>query len=112
MRMSDLEPKVRLVEAREQKLRVLPNDALLADLDRVLVELERRLFTYAHTEGQFQAMSDEGLVLAARSAARLGQSQSAAAHAKSHLQISGVGNWRPGSTRPGWNDDARTQSGD
>ena len=111
--MSDLKPNDDLIDGRDQKLRALRNDELLADLDLVLVELERRLFSYAHTEGQFQAMSDEGLVLAARSAARLGQAQSAAAHAQNHLQITGVGNWRPTSTRPGWNDDARvTQSGD
>jgi hypothetical protein len=64
----------------------------------LLVELERRLFSYAHTEGQFQATSDEGVMLAARSAARLGQAPSAAAHAQNHLQLTGVGNWRPTST--------------
>jgi hypothetical protein len=84
-----------------------PNDELLATLDAVLVELERRLFKYAHTDAEFQAMSDEGLVLAARAAARLGQAQSAAQHAQSHLQIVGVGEWRPSNTRPSWDADPR-----
>jgi hypothetical protein len=91
----------------DDDVRAQPNDELLATLDAVLVELERRLFKYAHTDGQFQAMSDEGLVLAARAAARLGQAQSAAQHAQSHLQIVGVGEWRPSNTRPGWDADPR-----
>jgi hypothetical protein len=90
-----------------EAVRAQPNEELLGTLDAVLVELERRLFKYAHTDAQFQAMSDEGLVLAARAAARLGQAQSAAQHAQSHLQIVGVGQWRPSSTRPGWDADPR-----
>jgi hypothetical protein len=96
----------------DENLRAQPNEALLATLDAVLVELERRLFKYAHTDAQFQAMSDEGLVLAARAAARLGQAQSAAQHAQSHLQIVGVGGWRPSSTRPGWDADPRVTDTD
>jgi hypothetical protein len=48
-------------------------------------------------------MADEGLVLAARAKARLGQSLSAAQHTEGHLQVVGVGEWRPTSTRPSWN---------
>jgi hypothetical protein len=55
------------------------NAELLAVLDCVLVELERRLLRYA----------------------------SSAAHAASHLQVLGVGDWSPRSTNPGWSDDAR-----
>jgi hypothetical protein len=91
----------------DEAVRAQPNGELLGTLDAVLVELERRLFKYAHTDAQFQAMSDEGLVLAARAAARLGQAQSAAQHAQSHLQIVGVGEWRPSSTQPGWDSDPR-----
>ncbi len=36
-------------------------------------------------------MADEGLVLAVRSKARLGQVLSSAQHAESHLQVVGVG---------------------
>jgi hypothetical protein len=52
-------------------------------------------------------MSEEGLVLAVRSAARLRQTQSAAAHTAGHLQVLGVGEWTPTSTNPGWSDDPR-----
>ena len=45
----------------------------------------------------------EGLVLAARAKARLGQSLSAAQHAEGHLQVVGVGDWKPTGTRPAWN---------
>ena len=50
---------------------------------------------------------DEGLVLAARAKARLGQSLSAAQHTEGHLQVVGVGEWRPTSTRPAWNAEPR-----
>jgi hypothetical protein len=46
-------------------------------------------------------------VLAARAKARLGQAHSSAQHAESHLQIVGVGEWRPTSTRPAWNSEPR-----
>ena len=52
-------------------------------------------------------MANEGLVLAARANARLGQALSAAQHAQGHLQVVGVGHWRPTSTRPAWNAEPR-----
>lgn len=55
-------------------------------------------------------MADEGLLLSSRSAARLGQAQSAAAHSQGHLQLVGVGSWAPRSTRPAWNDDPRVSA--
>jgi hypothetical protein len=85
----------------------LPNGELLSYLDIALLELERRLLRYARTGPDILQMADEGLVLAARSGARLRQAQSAAAHAAGHLQILGVGDWAPRSTNPGWADDAR-----
>ncbi len=57
-------------------------------------------------------MADEGLLLSSRAAARLGQAQSAAAHAQGHLQLVGVGTWAPRSTRPAWNDDPRVAAED
>jgi hypothetical protein len=83
------------------------NADLLAVLDEVLLELERRLLRYARSGGEILAMADEGLVLSVRAAARLRQSQSSAAHTTSHLQLLGVGNWAPRSTNPAWGDDPR-----
>jgi hypothetical protein len=85
----------------------LPNGDLLTALDLVLVEVERRLLHYAKAGPEVLQMADEGLVLAARSGARLRQAQSAAAHAAGHLQLVGVGEWRPRGTNPSWNDDPR-----
>jgi hypothetical protein len=85
----------------------LPNEDFLAVLDRVLLELEKRLYRYARVGAEVHQMADEGLVLAARSAARLGQAQSAAGHAQGHLQLVGVGDWKPTGTRPAWNQDPR-----
>ena len=85
----------------------LSNDELLGVLDLVLLELERRLYRYARVGAELQEMADEGLLLAARSAARLGQAQSAAAHTQGHLHIVGVGSWKPTSTRPSWSEDPR-----
>jgi hypothetical protein len=85
----------------------LPNSDLLEALDLVLLELERRLLRYAQRGAEILEMADEGLVLAARSAARLAQAQSAAAHTHSHLQLVGVGGWRPTSTQPMWGADPR-----
>src|SRR5437868_3463648 len=48
----------------------LPDDDLLAALDAVLLELEKRLLQYARGGPEILQMADEGLVLAARSAAR------------------------------------------
>jgi hypothetical protein len=85
----------------------LSNHDLLAALDEVLVEVERRLLHFAHRGPEILEMADEGLVLATRTAARLRQAQSAATHAAGHLQIVGVGEWRPRSINPGWSDDER-----
>jgi hypothetical protein len=85
----------------------MDNPELLALLDRVLLELERRLLRYAQKGAEIQEMADEGIVLAMRAGARLRQAQSAASHTAGHLQVVGVGDWRPSSTNPGWNDDQR-----
>jgi hypothetical protein len=52
-------------------------------------------------------MFDEGLELAARAKARLSQALSAAQHAEGHLQVVGVGEWKPICTRPSWNAEPR-----
>ena len=91
----------------EETVAALPNPELLGLLDRVLLELERRLFRYAQKGADIQDMADEGLVLAMRAGARLRQAQSAASHTAGHLQVVGVGDWRPSSTNPGWSDDQR-----
>jgi hypothetical protein len=85
----------------------LSNDDLLAVLDVALLEMERRLLRYAQQGHQIREMADEGLVLAARAGARLAQAQSAAGHTQAHLQVVGVGDWQPRSTRPSWNGDPR-----
>jgi hypothetical protein len=91
----------------EEALSNLTNPELLRALDLALLELEKRLYRYAHVGPELLQMADEGLVLAARSKARLGQALSSAQHAESHLQIVGVGEWRPTSTRPAWNTEPR-----
>jgi hypothetical protein len=48
---------------------------------------------------------------AARTKARLGQSLSAAQHTEGHLQVVGVGEWRPTSTRPSSNAEPRLSQG-
>ena len=68
---------------------------------------EKRLFRYAKVGPELLEMTDEGLVLAARAKARLGQSLSAAQHTEGHLQVVGVGNWKPTGTRPAWNAEPR-----
>lgn len=83
------------------------NEELLNVLDEVLLELERRLLRYARSGPEIMDMADEGLVLSVRSGARLRQAQSSAAHAASHLQVLGVGGWKPRSTNPNWSDDSR-----
>jgi hypothetical protein len=80
---------------------------LLSALDLALLELEKRLFRYAKVGLELLEMANEGLVLAARANARLGQSLSAAQHTEGHLQVVGVGEWRPISTRPSWNAEPR-----
>src|SRR2546430_2478952 len=90
-----------------EELEEMSNAELLAELDTVLVEVERRLLRYARTGPEILAMADEGLVLATRTGARLRQAQSAAVHTAGHLQIVGVGEWQPKSINPGWGDDER-----
>ena len=94
-------------EEFDQGIARLANEHLLAALDLALLELERRLYRYARVGADLQDMADEGLVLASRAGARLAQAQSAAAHTQGHLQLVGVGDWRPTSTRPAWNEDPR-----
>jgi len=64
----------------QQALSNLSNPELLSALDLALLELEKRLFRYAKVGPELLEMADEGLVLAARAKARLGQSLSAAQH--------------------------------
>jgi len=91
----------------QRALSDLSNPELLSALDLALLELERRLFRYAKVGPELQEMADEGLVLAAKAKARLGQALSAAQHAEGDLQVVGVGEWRPTSTRPSWNAEPR-----
>jgi hypothetical protein len=98
--------------ASDETVAALPNPELLALLDRVLLELERRLLHYAQRGTEIQEMADEGLVLALRAGARIRQAQSAASHTAGHLQVVGVGDWTPSSTNPGWSDDPRVTDED
>ncbi len=91
----------------EQALTALSNAELLSALDLALLELEKRLLRYARVGPEVLEMADEGLVLAVRARARLGQALSSAQHAEGHLQIVGVGEWSPTSTRPMWNTEPR-----
>jgi hypothetical protein len=85
----------------------LSNAELLAAVDLNLLELEKRLLHYAKVGPELLDMADEGLVLAVRARARLSQALSSAQHAEGHLQIVGVGEWKPTSTRPTWNAEPR-----
>ncbi len=96
----------------QQILSTLPNAELLNALDLTLLELEKRLYRYAHIGPELLAMADEGLVLAVRARARLGQGLSSAQHAEGHLQLVGVGEWKPTSTRPSWDTDPRVGEGE
>ena len=100
------EPGLPYADYREV-LGSLSNAELLKALDLGLLELERRLLHYSHVGPEILQMADEGLVLAVRSRARLGQALSSAQHAEGHLQIVGVGEWKPTSTRPAWNTEPR-----
>jgi hypothetical protein len=91
----------------EEALSNLTNAELLSALDLALLELEKRLYRYAHLGPELLEMADEGLVLAARAGARLGQAVSSAEHAQGHLQVVGVGEWNPTSTVPTWDTDPR-----
>ena len=79
---------------------VLSNPELLSALDLALLELEKRLFRYAKVGPELLEMADEGLVLAARAKARLGQSLSAAQHTEGHLQVVGWANGDPPARAP------------
>ena len=96
----------------EEALTNLSNAELLSALDLALLELEKRLYRYAHVGPELLEMADEGLVLAVRAKARLGQALSSAQHAEDHLQLVGVGEWKPTSTRPAWNTDPRLTEGE
>ena len=91
----------------EEALSNVTNPELLSALDLVLLELETRLCRYAHVAPEVLAMADEGLVLSARTRARLEQALSSAQHTENHLRIVGVGEWKPTTTRPAWNTDPR-----
>jgi len=101
-----LEPEEPTPDLR-QALSTLSNRDLLGALDLTLLELERRLYRYAHEGEELIYMADEGLLLASRAAARLGQALSASEHAEAHLQVVGVGEWQPTSTNPKWDDEPR-----
>ena len=105
--MDEERPANLVIASLNGALPAFGNDQLLGCLDSVLLELERRLLRYARKGQEILGMADEGLVLAARSGARLRQAQSAAAHSAGHLQVLGVGGWSPRSTNPGWADDPR-----
>jgi hypothetical protein len=91
----------------KEALAALSNPELLSALDLTLLELEKRLLRYAKVGPEVLEMADEGLVLAVRARARLSQALSSAQHAEGHLQIVGVGDWKPKSTRPTWNTEPR-----
>ena len=102
-----LEPDEPPLAEYRQVLAALANNELLSALDLTLLELERRLYRYAHLGPELLEMADEGLVLAVRARARLAQGLSSAQHAEGHLQLVGVGEWKPTSTRPSWDTDPR-----
>ncbi len=91
----------------KEALSNLSNPELLSALDLTLLELEKRMLRYAKVGPELLEMADDGLVLAVRARARLGQALSAAQHAEGHLQVVGVGDWKPTSTRPAWNAETR-----
>lgn len=91
----------------DEVLAALSNPELLTALDLTLLELEKRLLRYARVGPEVLEMADEGLVLAVRARARLGQALSSAQHTEGHLQIVGVGEWSPTSTHPAWNTEPR-----
>jgi hypothetical protein len=97
----------RILHQLAQTAAELPNAELLAAVDVVLLDLEKRLLHYARVGAEMVPMADEGLVLAVRAGARLRQAQSAVSHAAGHLQLVGVGTWSPKSTNASWSDDAR-----
>ena len=90
-----------------EALKALSNPELLSVLDLTLLELEKRLLNYSRVGPELLEMADEGLVLAVRARARLSQALSSAQHTEGHLQVVGVGEWKPTSTRPAWNTEPR-----
>jgi hypothetical protein len=96
-------PKEEPTEPVPDFQQALSTPELLSALDQALLELEKRLFRYAKVGPELLEMADEGLVLAPRAKARLGQSLSAAQHTEGHLQVVGVGDWKPTGSRPAWN---------
>ncbi len=110
-REPDQPDELPLADYREV-LAALPNAELLSAVDLTLLELERRLYRSAHVGPELLEMANEGLVLAVRSRARLGQALSSAQHAEGHLQLVGVGEWSPTSTRPSWDTDPRVSEGE
>src|SRR5215211_6090521 len=110
-REPDQPDELPLADYREV-LSALPNAELLNALDLTLLELEKRLYRYAHLGPELLEMADEGLVLAVRARARLGQAFSSAQHTEGHLQLVGVGEWKPTNTRPSWDTDPRVSEGE
>ena len=102
-----LDPEELPVPDFKEVLAAVSNPELLRALDLTLLELEKWLLHYAKVGPEVLEMADEGLVLAVRARARLGQALSSAQHAEGHLQIVGVGEWKPKSTRPTWNTEPR-----
>ena len=106
------EPNELPVPNFKEALASLSNPELLSALDLTLLELEKRLLHYSRVEPELLEMADEGLVLAVRARARLSQALSSAQHAEGHLQLVGVGEWKPASTRPSWDTDPRVSEGE
>ena len=96
-----------LVPNFEEALQPITNAELLRAPDLALLELEKRLYRYARVGPELLDMPDEGLVLAASVPARLSQALSSAEHTEGHLQIVGVGEWKPTSIEPTWDTDPR-----
>jgi hypothetical protein len=107
-----LDPNELPVPDFKEALAALSNPELLSALDLTLLELEKRLLRYARVGPEVLEMADEGLVLAVRARARLGQALSSAQHAEGHLQVVGVGEWKPTSTQPTWNTEPRLSEED
>jgi hypothetical protein len=86
--------------------RCLPNPELLNALDLTLLELEKRLMRYARVGPELLEMADEGYY--SPSGLGLGwPGPLLAQHTEGHLQVVGVGEWKPTSTRPAWNTEPR-----
>jgi hypothetical protein len=101
-----LDPNELPVPDFKEALAALSNPELLSALDLTLLELEKRLLRYARVGPEVLEM------LAVRARARLGQALSSAQHAEGHLQVVGVGEWKPTSTRPTWNTEPRLSEED